>query len=236
MPLPTIDLGKIRMTYKGVYDPAATYEFNDVATYGGNTYVYVYATAQAGRNPSTALAYWLMLHEGTRFRGAFAVGMELFVGDVVYAGGSLYRALKDHTSASAVADEQAGKLGVILQGAPLPAAGQNGKIVGVVGGAYVLIDNRPIVITGDTTAVDGATYVIDYPATKRSYTITLPANPVPGTCIEVQDGANMLQSYPVNVARNGSLIHGVSDDVHLNVNGISISFTYVNATIGWRIN
>jgi hypothetical protein len=68
--------------------------------------------------------------------------------------------------------------------------------------------------------------------TAASQTITLPASPSVGQQVIVAIG-NFKDTI---VARNGSNIMSLAEDMTLDVAYKEVSFTYVNVTIGWRID
>lgn len=109
-----IDLGKIRPTYKGAFDPAAAYEFNDVVRYGGYLYVYNYIVPEAGFVPTASADHWSKMMESTRFAGNYSAATAYKVGEVVLAGVTLYLCLADAPAATAVTN--AAYFGIYLPG------------------------------------------------------------------------------------------------------------------------
>ena len=61
-------------------------------------------------------------------------------------------------------------------------------------------------------------------------TVTLPANPSTGW--EVSVGVGTFTNTVV--ARNGSNIMGLAENMTIDVANVNIMFNYVNSTIGWR--
>ena len=92
-----IDLGKIRFSYQGTYNPATEYETNDVVKYGGNVYVYINATASTGNVP-TNTTFWSLMVEGFKFQGSWSGSTAYKVGDAVAFGGTIYLAVADNTN------------------------------------------------------------------------------------------------------------------------------------------
>ena len=84
-----VDLGRLRFFYQGEYSGATEYELNDVVKYGGNVYVYKYATAATGYVP-TNTTYWDLMVPGFKFEGVYASGTAYQPGDVVSYGGVAY--------------------------------------------------------------------------------------------------------------------------------------------------
>lgn len=92
-----IDLGKIRFSYQGTYNPATEYETNDVVKYGGNVYVYINSTASTGNVP-TNTTFWSLMVEGFKFQGSWSGSTAYKVGDAVAFGGTIYLAVADNTN------------------------------------------------------------------------------------------------------------------------------------------
>jgi hypothetical protein len=95
----TIDLGKLRFNFKGVWSAAALYEYNDCVAYGGNVYVYSNGVAQAvvGGLPTDASNWQLML-QGVNFRGTWTAAAAYRIGDLVEYGGVSYLSKDDNTN------------------------------------------------------------------------------------------------------------------------------------------
>lgn len=70
-----------------------------------------------------------------------------------------------------------------------------------------------------------------------SFTITLPANEdlVIEDVIQFIDVTSSLTSNPITVARNGSLIAGLAEDLSLDFNGAIVTLMYSGDTYGWII-
>ena len=64
----TIDLGKIKFTWKGAFATGTTYEADDVVSYAGSSWIYVNATNKAGSASGTPTssnsAHWNIMSEG----------------------------------------------------------------------------------------------------------------------------------------------------------------------------
>tara|TARA_B100000131_G_scaffold172044_1_gene166255 strand:+ start:935 stop:3283 length:2349 start_codon:yes stop_codon:yes gene_type:complete len=75
----TIDLGKIRLFWRGTYVASTQYEYNDAVFYNNSSYVYINTSPSAGNTPSSSSAYWQVL----------ATGADLTTrGDILYYGAS----------------------------------------------------------------------------------------------------------------------------------------------------
>ena len=86
--------------------------------------------------------------------------------------------------------------------------------------------------TASFTAVSGNGYFVN--TTSGAITVTLPASPSAGDIVSLADYTNTWQTNAVTVARNGSLIGGVSADATLSTQGQSVTFVYVDGTEGWK--
>ena len=72
-----------------------------------------------------------------------------------------------------------------------------------------------------------------------SFTITLPASPIAGDRVTIFDGNSTatafgFQANPLTVARNGSTINGVADDIIVRTKGATFSLAYDGTT--WRVS
>lgn len=83
------------------------------------------------------------------------------------------------------------------------------------------------------TAVTGVGYFCD--TTSTAFTVTLPSSPSAGAVIGITDYANTFATNNITVARNGSNIGGNPLNARLSVNGIAVTFVYVDATQGWVV-
>jgi hypothetical protein len=89
-------------------------------------------------------------------------------------------------------------------------------------------------ITADPNpAVTGVGYFAD--TTSAAFTITLPSSPSAGAVIGIADYANTFATNNLTVDRNGSNIGGNAFNATLSVNGVSVTFVYVDATQGWIV-
>lgn len=104
----------------------------------------------------------------------------------------------------------------------LPAA----KLAGDVGA------NAWLFKTADYTAVDGDR--IAATVTGGAFTVTLPASPAAGNMVTLVDGANDWgATYALTVARNGSTIEGLAENITCDEPGVMIVLFYTGST--WRI-
>lgn len=84
--------------------------------------------------------------------------------------------------------------------------------------------------TSNYTAAAGDKIIADTSA--GPFTITLPSSPVTGNSVVVADGANW-QTTNLSVARNGSTIEGLAEDLILNIPNIQVEFVYGGTT--WEV-
>ncbi len=87
--------------------------------------------------------------------------------------------------------------------------------------------------TANYTAVSGDMIFAD--SSTNAFTITLPATPAANAKVRIHDVASKWAANPVTVARNGSLIMGLTEDLLLNVKNATVDLVYSGATNGWRI-
>jgi hypothetical protein len=84
-----------------------------------------------------------------------------------------------------------------------------------------------------TTGASGATLTAGqfFISTAATQTVTLPGSPSAGDTvyIGVQDFTDTV------VGRNGEPIMSTAEDMTIDVANVTLTFTYVNGTIGWRV-
>lgn len=84
--------------------------------------------------------------------------------------------------------------------------------------------------TSNYLAVVGDYIIADTSA--GSFTVTLPATPSIGDFVVIADGGSWT-NYPLIVARNGSTIEGLLDNLSLDISGIQVEFVYNTTT--WEL-
>ena len=103
-------LGRIKFKWRGDWQASTTYSLDDIAKYGGNTYVCIQNhVSPANENlfytsPGTYTDYWQVHGESIYFKGAYANTTWYKLNDLVSYGGKQYRCTTAHTSASLVLD------------------------------------------------------------------------------------------------------------------------------------
>jgi hypothetical protein len=93
--------------------------------------------------------------------------------------------------------------------------------------------NTTKITANPNPAVTGVGYFCD--TTSAAFTVTLPATPAAGAVIGIADYANTFATNYLTVGRNGSNIGGLATNATLKVNGVSVTFVYVDATQGWIV-
>jgi len=99
-------------------------------------------------------------------------------------------------------------------------------VAAAAGGSWTIVTSNTTLTAGSFTFADTTTGRI---------TLTLPASPAANTKVRIADVASKWGTNPVTLARNGSLIMGLAENLDLNVVNASVELVYANATYGWRI-
>ena len=87
--------------------------------------------------------------------------------------------------------------------------------------------------TSAYTAVTGDRILADTSA--GGFTITLPATPTAGNYIEINDPEETWSTNNLIIARNGSNIESIAENVTCNFSS-KVGLTYIDATIGWKVD
>jgi hypothetical protein len=98
------------------------------------------------------------------------------------------------------------------------------------GTAWIPFDQRRPVVTAVNYTAAPNDYVV---VTASGRTITLPATPIVGTVVTVVVAGTWLDTV---VARNGSNIMALAQDITLDKQYAAMQFTYTDSTNGWRLN
>jgi len=114
--------------------------------------------------------------------------------------------------------------------AALPGqAGNAGRYVTTdgVNASWQSVAGAISVISTDTTAVSGNTYVLT-----ASLVLTLPASPVSGDWVAVQNSSG---TATATILRNGKNIMRTADNITVDVDSPGFRLVYTDATRGWLI-
>tara|TARA_B100001109_G_scaffold239841_1_gene222659 strand:- start:1333 stop:5997 length:4665 start_codon:yes stop_codon:yes gene_type:complete len=104
-------LGRIKFKWRGDWAVSTGYVIDDIAKYGGNTYVCIQNhTSPANENvfytdPGTYTNYWQLHGESLFFKGDYANATWYKLNDLVKYGGKQYRCTTAHTSSSTVLNQ-----------------------------------------------------------------------------------------------------------------------------------
>ena len=89
------------------------------------------------------------------------------------------------------------------------------------------------VATTTFDAINGSKLFVD--TTLNSVQVNLPANPSMGDEVYIVDATGTAGTNNITVARNGSKITGLDEDLTIDVNDAAILLAYYNATRGWIV-
>ena len=94
-------LGRIRFVWKGAWFTSSLYFVDDVARYGGRTYICVvnHTSSAEFQNDLTA-NYWQLMSDGQEWKGDWQLNTTYKPNDVVKYGGYIYICNTGHTSTS----------------------------------------------------------------------------------------------------------------------------------------
>lgn len=115
-------------------------------------------------------------------------------------------------------------------------AGTPGQVLTSAGAApavwsTILIGDIYVVKTTAYTAVSSDKILAN--TSGGAFTITLPATPAAGNTVYIQDSSGTFATSPLTVARNGSTIMGLAEDMIVSTNGVGFGLTYNGSD--WRI-
>ena len=126
-----------------------------------------------------------------------------------------------------------GTLAAANGGTGLTAAGTSGNVLTSNGTTWTSVAGAGgawTKITTTTTAVSTKQYLAD--TTAGAFTVTLPASPTVGSYVYFMDAGNWTINN-LTVARNGSTIEGVADDIVFDLKGVIVQLIYDGST--WQL-
>jgi hypothetical protein len=68
-----------------------------------------------------------------------------------------------------------------------------------------------------------------------AFTLTLPLNPSDGDAVDIFDFSETFDTNPLTIARNGSKIESLTEDLICNVEGAYFTLIYTGSTRGWQV-
>ena len=138
-------LGRVKFNWTGNWAPSKSYLIDDIAKFGGNTYVAVanHTSTASTANFYTDLGNWNLHIEGLEQRGAWTSNTYYRINDLVTYANVVYRVTEAHTSVGTFIDETK----VVQYVAGFNAEGdwelseeyQKGDVVNYNGSSYVAI-------------------------------------------------------------------------------------------------
>jgi hypothetical protein len=105
----------------------------------------------------------------------------------------------------------------------LTAPNANGRIA---------LSNYAVVTSAQTLAAGS---VVAADTTAGAFTLTLPATPANGDTVSILDYAGTFDTNNLIIARNGSNIEGLAEDLDCNIEDAAFSLVYVGSTVGWKV-
>ena len=144
-------LGRLKFKWRGDWATSTAYVVDDIAKYGGNTYVCVTnhtssSTSSAFYTDFTTNSYWQLHTEGLYFKGDWAGDTHYKLNDLVKYGAFQYRTTTQHTSTSTFDETKFEVYSEGLQFEDSYNAGttyQDGDVVTYGGYSYVYINSTP---------------------------------------------------------------------------------------------
>jgi hypothetical protein len=87
--------------------------------------------------------------------------------------------------------------------------------------------------TSNYTALTNEKVAAD--TTSAAWTLTLPATPSNGDTITVLDYAGTFDTNNLTIARNGSNIESLAENMDCNIEDAAFSLVFVGSTVGWKV-
>lgn len=103
-------IGRLRYTWKGIWTTTTFYNRDAVVSYNGKTYVCIvphtstdfYANYQNIEPSGEVKPYWVIMLEGTSWKGDWLPSTLYTLGAIVLYGGTVYKCVVNHTSTSTI--------------------------------------------------------------------------------------------------------------------------------------
>lgn len=225
---------------RGNWTTTTAYLMDDVVTYGGSSYICLVGHTSATFATDLSSAKWLKYNSGIRWRSTWVTATAYLVDDIVFASESSYICVEDHTSAALFAtDEVAGKWQVLTLGTgSLPSGINHANHIlhsdgTATGGFWGYKTPIFTVKTTTYTAVAGEALLAD--TSTASFTITLPITPANNDSVYISDARGTFDAKPLTIARNGSSIQRLAEDMVVDTKGASFALVYNSTIASWLI-
>lgn len=184
------------------YNAATSYDAGEIVIDSAGRYYRSIVNSNVGNTPSSNLSQW----EEFRFLSVYNSAQTYLQDDVVEDGGNLYISLQGSNTGNTPASTPAYWRPVSEE-------------------LWVETTQRQNAFT----AVAGRYYLIN---SQTPFTMTLPASPSAGDKVGVVDYAEQWGTNNLTVARNGSEIMNLNEDMTMNVKNMAVVFLYTTGR-GW---
>ena len=91
---------------------------------------------------------------------------------------------------------------------------------------YAVVSSAQTIAAGSVVAAD---------TTAGAFTVTLPASPANGDTVSILDYAGTFDTNALTIARNGSNIESLAENMDCNLEDAAFSLVYVGSTVGWKV-
>ena len=96
----------------------------------------------------------------------------------------------------------------------------------------IALSNYAVVTSAQTLAAGS---VVAADTTAGAFTVTLPASPSNGDTVSILDYAGTFDTNNLTIARNGSNIESLAENMDANIEDAAFSLVYVGAVVGWKV-
>lgn len=229
----TTNLGRIALIPKGNWS-AGTYKFLDIVRHQYLTNkpgAYICAAVTTTQEPGAGVDWYLAVEDG-------ATG-PVGTGDVTGPASSENGALAVFNGLTGKIIAESNLTGLIVLTSGVPAVAVSGTDVKTINGTSIIGSGNIVISPTVTWSVKTANYTLvagDHVLADTSggvFTLTLPATPTTGSAVRIADGGGAFATNNLTVARNGSTIMGLAEDMTVSTNNSSFSLVYSGTT--WRI-
>ena len=96
----------------------------------------------------------------------------------------------------------------------------------------IALSNYAVVTSAQTLAAGS---VVAADTTAGAFTVTLPASPSNGDTVSILDYAGTFDTNNLTIARNGSNIESLAENMDCNIEDAAFSLVFVGSTVGWKV-